>query len=135
MQKESAIFCWRWRYFYITVFLFFLEIFIASQVHDSFIRPYIGDMLVVVLLYTCCRTFLTFPKSIIAIAVFVFACSIECLQYFRIVEVLGLQHNQLATTVVGTTYSITDVAMYLIGTILAYTADKKWIFTNSNTAL
>lgn len=48
------------RIFYIISFLviFCIEVFIALYVRDSFIRPYMGDALVVVLVYSFVRIFI-----------------------------------------------------------------------------
>ena len=48
------------RIFYIISFLviFCIEVLIALYVRDRFIRPYVGDMLVVVLVYSFVRIFL-----------------------------------------------------------------------------
>ena len=47
----------RTAYLLATVLIFLLELFIALFVRDNFIRPYVGDILVVVLVYTCVRVF------------------------------------------------------------------------------
>ena len=49
------------RIFYIISFLviFCIEVLIALYVRDRFIRPYVGDMLVVVLVYSFVRIFST----------------------------------------------------------------------------
>jgi len=39
------------KYFIATVLLFFVEAVIARYMHDSFIRPFGGDFLVVILMY------------------------------------------------------------------------------------
>lgn len=41
--------------------LFLTEVYIALYVHDDFIRPYIGDMLVTMLICCFCRMFI--PKG------------------------------------------------------------------------
>ena len=48
------------RIFYIISFLliFCIEVLIALYVRDNFMRPYVGDMLVVVLVYSFVRIFL-----------------------------------------------------------------------------
>ena len=45
---------------YLTLFLSVLavEVFIALYVHDSFVRPYLGDVLVVVVIYFFLRIFI-----------------------------------------------------------------------------
>ena len=40
-----------------TVILLLIEVLIALYVHDAFVRPYIGDVLVVVVIYTFIRIF------------------------------------------------------------------------------
>ena len=54
----------RQRIGYLTAFiiLFLIEAAIALWVHDRFVRPYIGDVLVVVLVYVFVRIF--FPSGI-----------------------------------------------------------------------
>ncbi len=49
---------------YLTMFLFLLltELFIGIFVHDRFIRPYAGDVLVVILIYTFLRAL--FPHGV-----------------------------------------------------------------------
>ena len=50
------------RLFYLvaTLVLLAIEVLIALFVHDSFVRPYVGDMLVVVVIYAFVRIFV--PK-------------------------------------------------------------------------
>ncbi len=60
------------RIFYIISFLviFCIEVLIALYVRDRFIRPYVGDMLVVVLVYSFVRIFL--PTGIPRMPFYVF---------------------------------------------------------------
>ncbi|WP_257236683.1 DUF2809 domain-containing protein [Nostoc sp. 'Peltigera malacea cyanobiont' DB3992] len=69
------------RYFYLTLILFLIEICIAVFVNDSFIRPFIGDVLVVILIYCFVKTFWNIHSSIAALSVLAFSCAIEILQY------------------------------------------------------
>ena len=46
----------RLRYGLAATLLFFVEIVIAIYVHDNFVRPFFGDVLVVVLLYALAQT-------------------------------------------------------------------------------
>ena len=73
------------RIFYIISFLviFCIEVLIALYVRDRFIRPYVGDMLVVVLVYSFVRIFLPTGIPRMPFYVFLFACFVEVLQYFR----------------------------------------------------
>ena len=51
------------RIFFLMLFLFFLcvEILIGAFVHDQFIRPYLGDVLVILLL--CCFMRILLPSK------------------------------------------------------------------------
>ena len=46
------------RYFLVAVALFITEVLIALYVRDDFIRPYVGDFLVVILVYCAGRALL-----------------------------------------------------------------------------
>lgn len=66
------------RFFYIISFLliFCIEVLIALYVRDNFIRPYVGDMLVVVLVYSFVRIFL--PTGIPRMSFYVFLFCLFC---------------------------------------------------------
>ena len=102
-------------YFYWTVLLFITEVYIAVFVKDDFVRPYMGDFLVVILIYTFVRAFFKYPMLNTAIGVLLFSFLVEILQYFNIVEVLGLGSSQLARTVIGTTFVWEDFIAYSLG--------------------
>jgi len=50
-----------------------MELYIARYVTDSIIRPFVGDMLVVILLYTGIRSFMSLPYLKLAVGVLLFA--------------------------------------------------------------
>jgi len=104
--------------------LFIIEVLIALYVHDAFVRPYVGDVLVVILLYCFAKTFIDTPVLPTAIAVLVFAYIIEWLQYLQIVNTLGLQHNAIARTVIGTTFQWGDILAYTLGILLVLAVEK-----------
>ena len=57
MQEMSELQKKRIYYPIAMVIIFLVEVCIALFVRDRFIRPYVGDMLVVVLIYTFLRIF------------------------------------------------------------------------------
>ena len=57
-MDNKTIFALRMRFLLLTALLFLTELFIGAFVHDRLIRPYVGDMLVVVLIYTFLRIFI-----------------------------------------------------------------------------
>ena len=111
-------------YWLLTLLLFSIEIAIALFVHDNFIRPYIGDVLVVILIYCFVKSFLKVSVSKVAIAVLLFAFGIEMLQYLAIVEKLGLQNNRLARIVIGTSFSWEDLLAYLAGFVIVIVFER-----------
>ena len=112
------------RYLIITLLLFFVEVFIAVFVNDKIIRPHIGDLLVVILIYCFLRSFLNLPVLAIAIATLLFAYSVEILQYYKIVDQLGLQHSKTARIIIGTNFSWMDIVAYTIGIGIVLLVEK-----------
>ncbi len=105
------------RFFLLTILFFVIEVLIALYVKDDFIRPYVGDYLVVMLIYCAVRTFIKANPVKVAIAVLLFAYMVEVLQYFRIVDRLGLSGNQLAKTVIGYGFEWLDMLAYTLGVL------------------
>ncbi|HMO62593.1 MAG TPA: DUF2809 domain-containing protein [Ferruginibacter sp.] len=119
-------------YFIFTLLLLVVEVCIAVFVHDRFIRPYFGDVLVVALIYCFIQSFFNFPVIPTATAVLLFAFFIELLQYFNIVNRLGWQNSTLACTVIGTSFAWEDIIAYIAGFSLILIIEKvKLAFTAS----
>ena len=78
-------------YFIAFVLLFIIEIVIAIYIHDKFIRPYFGDVLVVILMYCFLMSFLNISKFKTALFVLAFSFCVEFGQYFNLVSLLGLK--------------------------------------------
>ena len=111
-------------YFVITIVLFFTEVSIALLLHDQFVRPYVGDFLVVILIYCFFKTFLNISVARLSIAVLLFAYGIEMLQYFKLIDYLGLQNSGLAKTILGNSFEWTDMLAYTLGIILVVFVEK-----------
>ena len=110
-----------------TLLLFITEVLIALFVHDQFIRPYIGDFLVVILIYCFVKSFLNTPVIATAIGVLLFAYTVELLQYFHIVEVLGLQHSRAARIIIGSSFEWRDILAYTMGILAVVLVEKRRI--------
>ena len=119
-------------YFGFTILIFFIEVLIALYVNDSFVRPYLGDVLVVILIYCFLKSFLKLPVLTVAIAVLVFSFTIEFLQFLNIVEKLGLEKSKIARTVIGTSFSWIDLLTYIIGITIVLIIEKYWLKKNLN---
>ncbi len=115
------------KYFSITILLFLVEVFIGVFVHDSFVRPFGGDVLVVMLIYCFIKSFWKIPAAKTALAVFGFACLVEGLQYLRIVDRLGLRRDSLWAIVIGTSFAWEDILAYAVGCAIALWVDTKFM--------
>jgi Protein of unknown function (DUF2809) len=97
------------------VILFATEVVIALFVHDAFIRPYVGDVLAVALVYTALRA-VTPLGTVPAIAItLTIALLIEVAQALNLLGALGLGGNQLARIVLGGVFDWLDLAAYAAG--------------------
>lgn len=103
-----------------------IEIFIALFVHDRFVRPYIGDVLVVIVLYFLVRIFLPEGCRWLPVLIFLFATGVEFLQYFRLVERLGLSDNRLMRTLLGSVFDFKDILCYGVGCMLLQIGE--WVY-------
>ena len=112
------------RFFLLAFVLFVIEVFIALFVHDNFVRPYVGDYLVVMLMYCVVSTILKAAPLRVAVGVLIFSYIIEVLQYFKIVDRLGLAGNILAKTVIGYGFSWLDMLAYTLGIITVLVLEK-----------
>ena len=98
--------------------VFIIEVLIALFVRDRFIRPYVGDMLVVVLIYICVRVIFPERPRLLPLYVFLFAVLVEGLQAANLVELLGLAGNRFFSVLIGTTFDWKDIACYGAGCVL-----------------
>jgi hypothetical protein len=114
------------KYFFLAILLFVIEVVIALFARDSFVRPYVGDYLVVILIYCAVRTVLKSSVCKVAVGVLLFSFLIETLQYFHIVNRLGLENNIVARTVIGYGFEWVDFVAYTLGilTVLAFENKK-----------
>ncbi len=125
----------RLRLIYGVLFLVILtiEILIALFVRDDFVRPYIGDMLVTVLICSFARFLIPERVKVMPILVFIFSALVEIGQYFDSVKLLGLDDNAFISTLLGRTFSVADLICYGVGCILFAIFDyiiKRIILTN-----
>jgi DNA integrity scanning protein DisA with diadenylate cyclase activity len=103
------------KYFCAFIIVFAIEALIAVFEINHFIRAYLGDVFVVILIYTFIKTFVKIEIKWLALYIFIFAVLVEIGQYFHFVELLGLGDNKLATTVLGTSFDVKDIVCYFVG--------------------
>ncbi len=104
---------------YLLLFIVFLliEVFIALFVNDRFIRPYLGDVLVVVVIYYFVRIFVPDRIAILPLLIFIFAAAVEILQYFNLVERLGFTDNIFMRVLIGSVFDVKDILCYGVGCV------------------
>lgn len=103
------------KYLITFVILFLVETLIALYVNDRIVRPYIGDILVVILVYAFVKMVVSGKIRFIALYVFLFAVLVEIAQYFNITALLHLSSNEAASTIIGTSFDWLDIVCYGIG--------------------
>ena len=110
------------RFFYLiaTLILLIIEVLIALYVHDDFIRPYVGDAIVVIVIYTFIRIFMPEKCRLLPLFIFIFAVAVEILQGIHIVDILGVADNQFLRTLIGDSFDVKDILCYGVGCILLW---------------
>ena len=105
-----------WAYFLLTIAILGVEVYIASWTHDAIIRPYGGDYLCVICLYTLIQTFWDLPVRPLALWVFAFACFVEVTQYFHLADRMGFTKPSIIRTLMGYSFTWVDIGCYALGT-------------------
>ena len=94
--------------------LLILEICIGTFVRDAFIRPYVGDVLVTVLLCCLCRIIVPHRFPWLPAAVLAFATAVECMQ---LIDIPALNETILGI-ILGSTFDPADLLCYFLGCLL-----------------
>lgn len=108
------------KYFLLTIVIFLIEVLIATKLKDIFfVRAYLGDVIVVILIYTFIKSFITINNNQkLILGIFIFSCLVEFAQYFTIADKLGLQPGSVMYIVVGNSFSWIDILCYAAGCLL-----------------
>lgn len=101
--------------------------------HVPFMRGTLSDFLVVPLVYFLLQAIRPFPPLPLAAAVFLFACAVETTQYFRLAAHLHLAPGSILYVLLGSTFSLTDMVVYLLGAVAACGLDGG-VFETEDTA-
>lgn len=115
-------------YFSLTTLCFIACILIVRFFNDNqLIRGFIGDIIVISLIYFLIKIFYYFNTLKLAIFTLVIAFTTEFLQYLNLTTFLGLEHNAMARIVFGTVFDPYDLVAYTIGTALVYIIDTRLV--------
>lgn len=116
----------QFRYFVLAIAVFLTEVLIATIFKDIyFVRAFLGDVLVVVLLYFFVLSFYKVErKEVLLLGIFIFSVMIEVAQYFKIAEILGFQEGSVMYIVVGNYFSWGDIVCYAVGCLAMWGIEK-----------
>ena len=117
LRKEKTI------YATISLTLLVAEVLIGKFAH-GFVRGSVGDILVVILLFSLARIIFTQKPKFLPVFVFAFAVIIEILQYFDFVSLIGMRDNRIVSIALGGTFSFGDIACYAVGTAICFLIDR-----------
>ena len=107
------------------VLLLVVEILIGKFAH-GFIRAYVGDVLVIPLIYCFVRIFYVRPAVWLPAAVGSLGMAAELLQYYNLCGLLGIPKGSLLGILLGSSADWADIACYAVGIVLIYAAE--WCF-------
>jgi len=111
--------------FLIAVLIFLIEILIATKLKDIFfIRAFLGDVFVVMLMYYFIKAFFDFNSKKLIVGIFIFSCLIEFAQYFHFAEFMGLKENRVMMIVLGNSFSWLDILCYFAGCVVLFLISK-----------
>jgi hypothetical protein len=119
MHSRPKLFRFDRRSFLIFLLILMLEIIIGTFFHDRFVRYFLGDVLIVVLICYFIRSGCAIRLRVLLIGTLIFAFLTELAQYFDLVGLLGFQHSTLTHLTIGSTYDWLDLLAYTIGTGLS----------------
>lgn len=111
-------------YFSLAVLLFCAEVVIANFVHDSVVRPYGGDFLVVILVYCAINAFTNSNVNKTAVSVLALSYVVEVGQYYHLINKLGWEASAIARNLLGTTFKWLDLVAYTLGIILVLIVER-----------
>jgi hypothetical protein len=111
-------------YLLVALVIFAIEVCIALFVHDAFIRPYIGDVLAVVLVYCALRAVTPMSLWPAIAATLSVALAIELAQLLNLLDMIGLRSNRIAATVLGGSFDWLDLVAYVAGAVAVVAVEQ-----------
>ncbi|MBT8256609.1 MAG: DUF2809 domain-containing protein, partial [Bacteroidia bacterium] len=101
------------------------EITIAVFVFHPFVRGFIGDVLVIPLLYSLVRiiTKLSVKRSVLLVLIVAFG--IEFLQLFSLADQFGIT-NKVVQVVLGNTFDLLDLVAYCLGAAIIFVVERSF---------
>ncbi|ARN71379.1 hypothetical protein BST91_06870 [Nonlabens tegetincola] len=110
----------------LAIFSFALMVIIERFINDSFIRPYMGDVIVAIFIYCLFKIFFSWSARSTAIISLTFCYLVEILQYINIISILNLEKYHLARIIIGTSFSWYDILCYTTGVLIIVSIDLRY---------
>lgn len=108
----------------ISFVIFIIEILIVNFIPTGFVRHTLGDLFVVILLYTTLRAIFRISIKKGLILSLGLCLSIEILQLFSLSKHLNLNQHLIGIYILGSTFSYVDLMAYIAGGIAIYTIEQ-----------
>ena len=94
-----------------------IELLIALFMHDGFIRPFLGDIIVVAVIYYFVRIFFPLGLKRLLLYIFVFSVIVEFAQLLDFTRYIS-GNSQFLRILLGTAFSFWDILCYAAGCII-----------------
>lgn len=109
------------KYLLLTILIFLIEVLIATVLKDIFfVRAYLGDVIVVMLIFTFMKSFFVLNNTKLILGILAFSCLVEFAQFFKIADKLGFREGSLMYIVIGNSFSWIDILCYAVGCLGLY---------------
>ncbi|MCE3075228.1 ribosomal maturation YjgA family protein [Chryseobacterium gwangjuense] len=110
------------KFLLLSIAIFLVEVLIATRLKDIFfVRAYLGDVIVVMLIYTLIKSFFKIENNEKLIwGILAFSFLVEFAQYFTIAEKLGFREGSLMYIIVGNSFSWIDILCYAAGCMVMF---------------
>ena len=116
----------------LTLVILITEIAIAYCLKSGFVRYTVGDFLASILVYCALLSVLNIKSITAAIWALSLSFSIEFAQLIGLLDILNIKHIKIASILLGSHFSITDLLAYTLGIITIYFIDITYINNENN---
>ncbi|WP_202027897.1 ribosomal maturation YjgA family protein [Galbibacter mesophilus] len=111
------------KHFILFIFFLCIEVGIALFSKNQFIRGFLGDFLVIPLLYFFVKSFIRIKGSNLSFYILIIAIFTEVLQLLEIQKHFQIE-NPYVKIIMGTTFDFKDLIAYFLGFLLILFFDK-----------
>lgn len=105
------------KFFLLFLILFGLETFIALYIHDQLVRPFLGDFLVIILVFSLFGTFTQGSVTALTLSALTFCYLVEYGQYHHILHQFELDQYRWLRIAFGTSFDMRDLLAYTLGAV------------------